>query len=41
MKSLALLLAAKVALAMNDAHRNFVQLCQENGWASESHTVIT
>jgi hypothetical protein len=41
MKAIALLLAAKLAFAMNDAHRNLAQICQENGWATESHTVIT
>lgn len=36
-----ILLAAKLALASNDAHKNFVQMCQENGFLSESHTIIT
>ena len=41
MKSSILLTAANLAFAMNDAHRSFVQICQENGWTTESYTVIT
>ena len=37
-----LVLAASQALALgNDRQRDFVQMCNENGFASESYTVIT
>ena len=32
---------SNLAFASNDRHTNFVQTCNENGYASESFSVIT
>ena len=35
------LLVAQLALANKDAHKNFQQMAQENGYASEQYTIVT
>jgi lysosomal acid lipase/cholesteryl ester hydrolase len=35
MKTFLILAAAQLALATNDAHRQFGEICSENGWTSE------
>ena len=35
------LVVTQYATATNDAHRSFAQMAQENGYASESYTIVT